>query len=127
MQIFSNPLFIYLIFVIQGDCHYERHNQFCGGVNGSDIKWSLVVKENKTYFFQIVEVKNEYLSKPKTTFLTGTWGSIGDTLKLSGATEKGDILFFYKDKNKLIFQSDRSRIRSRSLVYLDYLERPDNF
>lgn len=126
MRIFMNSFLIFLFPFLQKEGHYERHNQFCGGMNGSDIKWSLVINDNKTYSFQIVERKNEYLSKPKTTFLVGTWELSVGTLKLSDWAKKGDTLLFYKSQDRLMFLSDKSKINNRSLIYLDYLEQTKN-
>ncbi len=92
-------------------------------MNGADVKWSLEMKGNKTYGLKITEIRNEYGSKPKVTFIGGTWESVADTLKVSNWKQKEGVLVFYKKEGKLIFQSNKSTTKMRSLVYLDYLEK----
>jgi hypothetical protein len=123
MQIVVNFLFLFSLLNSQVEGRYERHNQSCGGMNGTDIKWNLEIMNNKTYTLQITERKNEYSSKPKMLFIGGTWESIADTLKLSDWAKKEDVLVFYKNEGRLIFQRSKSKIQNRNLVYLDYLER----
>lgn len=123
--------FIFSIINLQIEGRYERHNQFCGGMNGSDIKWSLEIKENKTYVFQITKRKNEYLSKPKTTLLSGTWQIANDTLKLYQFGKMDNALMFVMTEDKLVFQNNKLMLSnnkmtlpSKDLLFLDYLSKP---
>jgi hypothetical protein len=109
---------------MQVNNHYVRHNQSCGGMNGTDTKWSLDLNDNNTFTFKITERKNQYLSKPKTTLINGTWKANADTLKLFQWVRKDDMLIFYKEDNRLIFQNNKSTLDSSQLLYLDYLENP---
>lgn len=122
MQTIINFLLLFSVLSSPIEGLYERHNQFCGGMNGRDVKWSLEIKDNKMYDLKITERRNEYGSKPKVTFIGGRWEYVADTLKLSNWAQKEDILVFYKKEGRLTFQSNKSKIQSRSLVYLDYLE-----
>lgn len=123
MQTIINFLFLFSVLNSPTEGRYERHNQFCGGMNGADVKWSLDMKGNKMYALKITEIRNEYGSKPKVTFIGGTWQSVADTLTLSNWEQKEDVLVFYKKEGRLIFQSNKSTSQSSSLVYLDYLEK----
>lgn len=120
MKIFA---IAFIFFILQNDTLYERHNQFCGSMNSSDIKWKLEIKENKTYSFRITEQKNAHPSKKQSIFLTGSWERHADTLKLTDWTKDGNTLFFYEKENTLVFQALKSKIKSRPLVFLDYLEK----
>src|SRR5436190_639029 len=59
MGYFFKVVLVFVVLNTQIEGRYERHNQFCGGMNGSDIKWSLDVKKNKTYTLEITKRKNE--------------------------------------------------------------------
>lgn len=124
MKSLYSCFFLFSILNLQIAGRYERHNQFCGGMNGIDIKWSLDIRGNKTYILEITTKKNEYLSKPKKTFITGTWQVEADTIKLSHWAQKDNVLIFYKKDDRLIFQSNKSKFQDRDLIYLDYLEKP---
>jgi uncharacterized lipoprotein YehR (DUF1307 family) len=124
MKSLYSYFFLFSILNLQIEGRYERHNQFCGDINGTDIRWSLDIKENKTYVLEITARKNEYLSKPKTTFISGTWQEEADTIKLSHWAKKDNVLIFYKKNDRLMFQSSKSKFQSRDLIYLDYLEKP---
>ncbi len=123
MKSLYSYFFLFIILNLQIEARYERHNQFCGGMNGTDIKWSLEINENKTYALQITSRKNEYLSKPKTTFIAGTWQVEADTVKLSNWSKTDNLLIFYKKDNKLVFQNSKSKFQNKDLIYLDYLEK----
>ena len=123
MKILHGYFFLLPFLNMQTEGHYERHNQFCGGIYSTDINWYLDIQENNIYSLQITAKKNEYLSKPKTTFITGTWQIQADTIKLSSWGKEGNLLVFYKKDERLLFQSNKSNFTSRDLVYLDYLEK----
>ncbi len=124
IKILYGYFFLFSFFNIQMEGRYERHNQFCGGINGTDIKWSLDIKENNVFSLQIIARKNEYLGKPTTTLITGAWQAQQDTIKLSGWGKDTNLLIFYKKDQRLLFQSSKSKFATRDLVYLDYLEKP---
>jgi hypothetical protein len=124
MKILHKLFILSSLMNMQVNNHYVRHNQSCGGMNGTDTKWSLDLNDNNTFTFKITERKNQYLSKPKTTLINGTWKANADTLKLFQWVRKDDMLIFYKEDNRLIFQNNKSTLDSSQLLYLDYLENP---
>lgn len=124
MQTIIHFLFLFSSLGLSMEGRYERYNQFCGGMNGKDVKWSLEIKGNKMYSLNITERSNEYGSKPKLTFTGGKWESVADTVKLYNRSQKEEVLVFYKKEGRLIFQHNKSKTQSRGLVYLDYLESP---
>ncbi|MBL0267867.1 MAG: hypothetical protein IPP99_04110 [Chitinophagaceae bacterium] len=86
------------------------------------------MKENKTFFLEIIKKENDYLSKPKKTLMAGTWRILGDTLKLYQVGEKDNPLIFFVKEEKLLFQNNNMMLSNskivlpyKDLLYLDYL------
>jgi len=118
--------FYFLLFTVLGfqpEGQYERRNQFCGGMNGADIKWSLDIKPGNTYVLSITKKTNDYLKKPKITSFVGTWKKEEDTLRLHQWGHADKTLTFYQKEDKLVFQKHKLTLEEGDLLYLDYLQK----
>jgi hypothetical protein len=122
MGYFFKVVLVFVVLNTQIEGRYERHSQFCGGMNGSDMKWSLDVKKNKTYTLEITKRKNEYLSKSQNVFIMGLWRIEGDTLKLYQLGKEDSAFVFCKKEDKLILVNNKYKTENE-LFFLDYLEK----
>lgn len=123
MKTFFCYLFLLQLLDFQPQGRYERHNQFCGGMDGADMNWSLDIKTNYIYTLSITKKTNNYLQKPKKTSITGTWKKEGDTLRLYQWGNVDKTLMFYQQDDKLIFQKRKLSFEESDLLYLDYLQK----
>jgi hypothetical protein len=125
MKILLSYLFILWMCGVQPEGRYERHNQFCGGLNGEDIKWALDINKNQTYILQITRKNNNYSSKPKLGTIAGTWELRVDTLKLYNLKKTNNPLIFYIKDNRVIFLNNVAVLPNSDLLYLDYLTKSE--
>jgi len=124
MKYFNFLILFFPLIKFQMEGKYERHIQRCGGLQGTDYKWNLDIKENSAFTFQIISKKNVSPSKPKHLFISGEWQSSSDTLKLYNWGNKAEVIVFLNTDNKLIYQRALSTYKTDQLIYLDYLKRP---
>lgn len=117
----------FLFFCLSGlqfEGRYEAHKQICTGIKVTDIKWSLEVKPNGNFLLQITKATNEYLSKPQSKTIVGTWKSSNDTLQLNQWGKSDSAVFFYQKEQKLFFQS--AKPKNNDFLLLDYFSKSGN-
>lgn len=123
MSKYYNFFFLLAFILNQPEGQYQRHKQFCGGLNGVDYKWSLDIEKDGSYIFQTTSKKNEFLSTSKNDLILGVCEVSKDTLKLFKSPIKDSVIIFYLNGDKLVYLKDKSNIKNKSLFFLDYLEK----
>jgi hypothetical protein len=121
MRLVYKSLLVFIIPFFRVGGSYEGHTQVCRGLTALDIRWVLNLNEHNSYSLRTTELKNEYLSKPKETFISGIWEIKDDTLKLYEWGKKGNALTFSVKGDTLIFQNNNPILPRKDLAYLGCL------